>query len=208
MGAGSRSSGFWAGGATSGPFRRAAAPRWPSSTTLPQNVHPAYSPDGTRLAFVSDRSGRDHVWIVPLRAGLPAGEPWRLTDGQMTDRFPAWSPDGRRLAFLREDDVWVVEAQTGAEPRRVTTGVDARHLAWEPDGNALLVTGLFGTSALHPRRVDLASGTAKPVKPRLVLGDRDAPGYISLTRDGRFLAADVTEMKGNLWITAASRDRR
>jgi hypothetical protein len=70
------------------------------------------------------------------------------------------------------------------------------------------VSGLFGAPSLHPRRVDLASGTSERLKPQLFLGDRDAPGYISLSRDGRFLAADITELKGNLWITAASRDGR
>ncbi|MGE5345728.1 MAG: hypothetical protein ACM3JH_07225 [Acidithiobacillales bacterium] len=70
------------------------------------------------------------------------------------------------------------------------------------------MSGLFGTTALHLGRVDLASGTSQPVKPPLVLGDRDAFGYVSLTRDGRFLATDTTEMKGNIWITTASRDGR
>ena len=173
-----------------------------------QNLHPAYSPDGTRLAFVSDRSGREHVWILPIRAGQPAGEPWRLTDGEMTDMFPAWSPDGGRIAFLRADEAWVVEVRPGAAPRRITAGAEAHHLSWEPGGTALLVSGLFGTPNLHLRTVELVSGTTKPTMPPLVLGDRDAPGYISLSRDGRFFATDITEVKGNLWISVASRDGR
>ncbi|HEX5855616.1 MAG TPA: protein kinase [Thermoanaerobaculia bacterium] len=173
-----------------------------------QDIHPAYAPDSARLAFVSDRSGQDHVWILPLRTGLPAGEPWRLTDGEMADMYPVWSPDGGRIAFLRGEEVWAVEVQPGAAPRRITVGAEAHHLAWESDGAALLVTGLFRTTALHPRRVELASGTTGLLKPHLVLGDRDGMGYISLSRDGRFLATDITEMKGNLWITVASRDGR
>jgi Tol biopolymer transport system component len=173
------------------------------------HVHPAYSPDGTQLAFVSNRAGHEHLWILPIRAARPAGEPWRLTEGDVTDWFPAWSPDGGRIAFVRnEEDVWVVEARPGAASRRLLAGKGAHHLAWEPGGRSLVVSGLFGTQDLHLRLVDASSGATEILKPHLVLGDRDAPGYISLSRDGRFLTTDVTELKGNLWITAASRDGR
>jgi TolB protein len=173
-----------------------------------QNLHPAYSPDGKRLAFISDRSGVEHVWVVPLRNGLPSNEPWRLTDGEMTDLFPVWSPDGARIAFIRGDDTWVIDVRPGAVPRRITAGADPHHVAWEPDGTALLVSGLFGTPALHLRRVEIASGATERLKPDLVLGDRDASGQLSLSRDGRFLATDIAELKGNLWISVASRDGR
>ncbi len=172
------------------------------------NIQAAYSPDGTRLAFISNRSGHEQIWILPIRAGQAQGEPWRLTEGDVTDTLPVWSPDGGRIAFVRSEEVWVVEAQAGARPRRVTAGAEAHHLAWEPGGAALVVSGLFRTPALHPRRVEIASGTAEILKPHVVLGDRDAAGYISLSRDGRFLAADITELKGNLWITSASRNRQ
>ncbi len=173
-----------------------------------QDFHPAYSPDGTRLAFISDRSGREHVWILPLLEQLPAGEPWRLTDGEMADMFPAWSADGRRISFIRGNEAWVVEARPRAVPRRITDGAEAHHVTWDVGESALLVTGLFGTPALQIRRVVISNGARESLKPNLVLGNRDGLGNISVSRDGRFLATDVTETKGTLWITAASRDGR
>lgn len=172
------------------------------------NMQPAYSPDGTQLAFVSDRSGHQHVWILPIRAGRPAGEPWRLTSGDVTDSFPTWSPGGGQIAFVRDGEVWAAEVQPPAVPRRITTGAEAYVPAWEPDGMALLVSGLFGTGSLHVRQVRLPSGSTEVIKPHLVLGDREASGFVSLSRDGRFLAVDITELKGNLWITSASREGR
>jgi eukaryotic-like serine/threonine-protein kinase len=172
------------------------------------NLQPAYAPDSTKLAFVSDRAGHPHLWIVPLRDGQPAGEPWPLTNGDVTDRFPAWSPDGERVAFLRGQDLWVVEARQAATPRSVLVGGKLDHFAFEPGGATVVASGLFGSAQLHLRRIALATGISEKLKPPLVLGDRDASGYLSLSRDGRFLATETTELKGNLWITTASRDGR
>lgn len=76
-----------AGGApsplTQGPLRD-TAPRW--------------SPDGTRLAFLSEQPGRKkaQLWVMPA----DGGEPVRLTDLPDGAASPAWSPDGTRLAFV------------------------------------------------------------------------------------------------------------
>ncbi|MGH2390142.1 MAG: hypothetical protein ACRDIE_18240, partial [Chloroflexota bacterium] len=62
----------------------------------------SWSPDGSRLAFLSDRTGRDQVWLTTLD-----GEPRQVTSFPLgVSGQPAWSPDGRRLvvAAVEEDE--------------------------------------------------------------------------------------------------------
>ena len=55
---------------------------------------PAFSPDGTRLAFVSDRGGRRSIWTMSADGGIPE----RLVDAEVVDRL-VWSRNGRRIVF-------------------------------------------------------------------------------------------------------------
>ena len=56
----------------------------------------AFSPDGQRIAFVSERDGNMELYVV----GTDASAPRRLTDHFALDDHPTWSPDGRRIAFV------------------------------------------------------------------------------------------------------------
>jgi Tol biopolymer transport system component len=168
-----------------------------------QDVDPAFSPDGSQLAFISSRSGREHLWILPIRGASAVGEPWQLTEGEEADMFPAFSPRGDLVAFVRNGEVWATGLKRGASCRQVTTGAEIHYCAWEPDGRSLLASGMWGTSTLRIRRVQLESGATEPLTPDVVLGNRDAPGYFGLSHDGRYLATDVVQTKGNLWTVGS-----
>lgn len=65
-------------------------------TTHPaHDRNPRWSPDGRRLAFLSNRSGRTQVWVLEAE-----GEPWQLTELKTDVQFFEWAPDGGRIALV------------------------------------------------------------------------------------------------------------
>lgn len=61
---------------------------------------PAWSPDGTRIAFQSDRDGDMEIYVM----SADRSEIVQLTDNEATDLYPTWSPDGTRIAFASNRD--------------------------------------------------------------------------------------------------------
>jgi dipeptidyl aminopeptidase/acylaminoacyl peptidase len=113
---------------------------------------PAWSPDGSAIAFVSARhEGRDRdsasdIWVIPAAGG----EPRRVTNGQGPAAAPGWSPDGRRIAFLGHEHpegggyntkLWTVAVFGDAPPRCLTAAFDHTLVdgsaQWSEDGRVL-----------------------------------------------------------------------
>lgn len=99
------------------------------------DLYPALSPDGDRIAFVSDRTGTAEVWTTEADGGDPVQ---RSDLGSWYARLPRWSPDGRRIAFEAyvdgHADVWVID-RLGEPARRLTSGSgDEVAPSWSRDG--------------------------------------------------------------------------
>ena len=88
------------------------------SSTRRDNV-PAFSPDGQRVVFISDRSGESEVWV----ADSAGNNPVKLTSMGAIPGFARWSPDGKTIAFHSNPDgngdIFVVSAD-GGKPRKLT----------------------------------------------------------------------------------------
>lgn len=128
----------------------------PVSLTAVQDSYPHLSPDGRTLAFHSNRSGRQAIWLA--EAG---GEnPRMLYDGGdlgSDPGTPVWSPDGRSIVFAMrpvgatddsESDVFVMDAE-GRSVRRLTeTPGDDSHPHWAVDGKRIYFNSARATPDL------------------------------------------------------------
>lgn len=96
-----------------------------------------WSPDGKHIAYISDASGEDEIWLVD-QAGK--GEVRKISDGHEAYLFaPLWSPDGTRIAFSDKDGrLFAVAIADGAEIE-VADDVRGRIVdyAWSPDSGHL-----------------------------------------------------------------------
>ena len=63
-----------------------------------EDIQPAWSPDGTKIAFTSNRSGSDQIYLISEESDIPI----QLTVDYQND-LPVWLPDGKKLAFRTND---------------------------------------------------------------------------------------------------------
>jgi eukaryotic-like serine/threonine-protein kinase len=138
---------------------------------------PAWSPDGSRLAYVAEAGGYRQLFVRTLTTGAER----RITDQPGDDIQPAWSPDGKQLAFVRAStdggrlepsdingtyqeggDIWSVELESGRTTRLVQ---NAFNPAYSPDGSRLA----FDAPWAAGRRIWVADGSGR--NPRQVTSD-------------------------------------
>jgi Tol biopolymer transport system component len=98
---------------------------------------PSISPDGTKVAFSSDRGGNADIYVM----NIDGSGVTQLTSGAGIDLQPAWSPDGTKIAYhgssIEQFDIFVVDA-TGGTPIDVTNSpADEASASWSPDGTQL-----------------------------------------------------------------------
>ncbi len=77
---------------------------------------PSWSPDGTRIAFHSNRAGDFDIWVCDSDGTNLT----QLTSDTRSDAYPIWNSDGTRIAFTRDYEVWSVLAADGSDPVRIT----------------------------------------------------------------------------------------
>jgi dipeptidyl aminopeptidase/acylaminoacyl peptidase len=92
----------------------------------PRQTRPAFSSDGTRIAYISGY----HLWIMNADGSKPRAVP---VIGNPYEDDPTWSPDATKLAYINGTDgqIYTV-ASAGGTPKQVTTGLSPADLKWSP----------------------------------------------------------------------------
>ncbi len=173
------------------------------------DLDPVWSPDGTKLAFVSDRGGKMEIWIHKLDDGSFE----RAAELPAEANLPSWSPDGKQMAFhqslggngLGPTIVSVLDLASG-NVRAVHRPLwGPSRPSWSPDGRTLAV------SAIAPASSRFRAGTSRilmislsgqqerwvSIFPNDSLGQRGRNGPV-WSPDGRMIAY---QQAGVLWIT-------
>jgi len=158
----------------------------------------AWSPDGKTIAFISNISGRNNLWLVPAEGGWPT----QLTVSDQRQTAPAWAPDGKWIAYMSDYDgdeqwdIFLVSPSTGqvvnlTNTREIaeespTWSPDRRYLAYmvKPKTSSVFEIDVYDTLTRETRH--LTNGTAK-----------DKLNFSPIwSRDGKWIVYTQQQAKG------------
>jgi len=112
-------------------------------TNLPDvsDGFPAWSPDGSQIAFTSRRDGNNELYLMdPYGHNLK-----RLTNNTFDDYAPTWSPDGKQIAFVSDRDnstgiysIYIMNTAASWVKRLTNDGGNDYSPEWSPDGSTIV----------------------------------------------------------------------
>lgn len=166
-----------------------------------KNQVASISPDGQRIAFVSDSGGDNDIYVFEISTG----EIDKLVETTTTEWNPVWSPDGTQLAFVSDFsgsfDVYIVNAD-GSGMRQMTKYPQSEwHPSWSPDGKQIVFQygdENYTQSDLYLLSVETGQITA-------LTNDPAFDGVPAWSPDGRRIVFS-SNLQGNLDIYTISPD--
>lgn len=129
------------------------------------DFNPVFSPDGKKIAYVSEDNGTRDIWIM----NTDGTNKTYLTSEKGAEQDPAWSRDGKQIAYAAlpfekggNFDIWLINAD-GSNARRLTTSSaneaapnwhpDGRYLAYQSDEGGNLDIWVIDVDGKNPRKL-------------------------------------------------------
>jgi dipeptidyl aminopeptidase/acylaminoacyl peptidase len=164
---------------------------------------PTFSPDGSRIAFVTNISGLPQVWTMPATGGYPS----LVTSFDDPVGFVTWSPDGKFLAFNVapgggfNEQIYVIRPD-GTGLRRLTDGGKANNFldGWSPEGRFIAFSSnRRDPSATDSYLVDVVTGESL-----MVAQNRGIGSIADVSRDGKHVIVNRVINRGdnNLYLVS------
>jgi len=159
---------------------------------------PTWSPDGKSIAFISNMSGRNNIWVVSADGGFPT----QLTVSDQRQMGITWSPDGKWIAYQSDYDgdeqwdIFLVSPKTG----KVVNLTQTRDIAelsptWSPDGRYLAYEVKPKTSAAY--EIDIYDMVMREVKHLTTNTPQDKGNSgIIWSKDGKIIVYTQEQAKG------------
>ena len=131
-----------------------------TKTTLSEDCHPTWSPDGTKIAFIrrmdKEKSQTSGELFIMTADGTNLQ---RLTNDDFGDAYPSWSPDGKRIVFQNRQngrsELYVIDLETRAV--RQLTGIERIEGElgsvapdWSPDGTQIVYEKFINNLVIRP----------------------------------------------------------
>jgi len=122
------------------------------------DLSPSFSPDGSKMAFVSSRNGQPQIFIQDLQGG----EVHRLTFNGNYNTQPSWSPSGHKIAYSTmenrgEINLFVINADGSGLLQLTRSSGENEHPSWSPDGEMIV----FSSSRQGKKKLFVMSSTGE-----------------------------------------------
>ena len=166
--------------------------------TTRQVGRPTWSPDGRSIAFISNMSGRNNIWVIPSEGGFPT----QLTVSDQRQTGITWSPDGKWIAYQSDYegdeqwDIFLVSPKTG----KIVNLTQTREIAemnpiWSPDGRYLAYEVKPKTSGAS--EIDVYDMVMREIKHITTNTPQDRRNFSPIwSKDGKSIVYTQEQAKG------------
>jgi TolB protein len=149
-----------------------------------RNYLPAWSQDGSKIAYMSARGddGNTEIYI----ANADGSNERRVTNHPMADSTPTWAPNGNQLSFVSDrtgsPQVYIINVD-GTELKRISTESYCDRPTWSPAPLNEIAYTCRGGGGYQIMLFDFVSGTSKPISDGI--GSNESPAFAP---NGRHIA--------------------